>query len=297
MRLSVLSSGSSGNATYIESASGGVLIDAGLSCKRLKLLLGELGRDLNDIRGVLVTHAHRDHTSGIKRLVRECGVEVYAGVQVAGKIRGCRTVESSESLRLGELSADFFAIPHDSPACGIRVCDGERSVALATDLGEVSEETLGRLRGVEALVLEANHDHDWLRAGPYPWDLKRRISSGFGHLSNEQAAGAAVGLAPHGLKDVVLAHLSKTNNSPARASGAVRHALRAAGFAELRVRVAHPDRPLPWVEVGAPPQREYVYEYAARYPEQAVEPEISGSRLFEVGAERSEELSGELGGS
>ncbi|HZC19449.1 MAG TPA: MBL fold metallo-hydrolase, partial [Rubrobacteraceae bacterium] len=152
--------------------------------------------------------------------------------------------------------------PHDAPTYGLRITDGERVGALATDLGEVEPETLRFLRGADAVVLESNHDPDWLRRGPYSADLKRRVASARGHLSNRQAAEAACVLAPHGLKDLVLAHLSKTNNSPARACGTVRKALKEAGHAGIRVRAAIAGHPTPWIEVGEPLEsREYLYRY------------------------------------
>jgi phosphoribosyl 1,2-cyclic phosphodiesterase len=172
-------------------------------------------------------------------------------------------VEVSETLYLGEdVSATFFEVPHDTPTYGLRVFDGEQAGALATDLGEVGPEILRYLRGADAVVLEANHDPEWLRRGPYSTDLKRRVASPNGHLSNYQAAEAACALAPHGLKDLVLAHLSNTNNSPARACGTVRKALREAGFEGIRVRAAIAGHPTPWIEVGEPGKsREYVYRY------------------------------------
>jgi phosphoribosyl 1,2-cyclic phosphodiesterase len=270
--LSVLCSGSSGNATFVESGGTGVLIDAGVSCRRIGRLLGELEREVRNVGAVLITHAHSDHTSGVRRLVRDHGVEVYAGSGVAAEL-GCREAGEGEVLDFGGLAATFFRVPHDSPACGVRLTDGERTAALATDLGEVTPAVLERLLGAEAVVLEANHDADWLRTGPYPWDLKRRISSGSGHLSNHQAAEAALRLAPHGLKDLVLAHLSKTNNSPARARGTVRHRLRSAGFAGVRVQVARRSGPIPWIEVGSTPEQEGEYRYVAE----------SRTRLFEIG--------------
>jgi phosphoribosyl 1,2-cyclic phosphodiesterase len=128
------------------------------------------------------------------------------------------------------------------------------------------------LRGADAVVLESNHDPDWLRRGPYSADLKRRVASVRGHLSNEQAAEAACALAPHGLKDLVLAHLSKTNNSPARACGTARKALKEAGHAGIRVRAAIARHPTPWIEVGQPIEsREYVYRYSE-----------AGIRLFDL---------------
>ena len=213
LRFSVLSSGSSGNATYLEVDGCGFLVDAGLSCRRLRRLLARIGRDLGDVSAVLLTHGHADHTSGVRSLLRERVVPVYAALGVFEDVEGAAPVDSGEPLDLGGgVSVTFFEVPHDTPTYGVRVSDGERISALATDLGEVETGTIRFLRGADAVVLESNHDPDWLRRGPYSADLKRRVASVRGHLSNEQAAEAACALAPHGLKDLVLAHLSKTNN-------------------------------------------------------------------------------------
>jgi phosphoribosyl 1,2-cyclic phosphodiesterase len=263
LRLSVLSSGSSGNATYLEAGGRGFLIDAGFSCKRLQGLLARIGRDLSDVSAVLLTHGHNDHTCGVRSLLRERKVPVYAAPGVAEAVKGTATVDVGETLDLGgDIGATFFEVPHDAPTYGLRVSDGGRTSALATDLGEVVPETLRFLRGADAVVLEANHDPDWLRNGPYAAALKRRVASPLGHLSNQQAAEAACALAPHGLKDLVLAHLSDTNNSPARACGTVHRALKAAGFGGVRVRAALAKHPMTPFEVGEPIEaREYVYRY------------------------------------
>ncbi|MGB3682660.1 MAG: MBL fold metallo-hydrolase [Rubrobacteraceae bacterium] len=276
MRLSVLSSGSSGNATYIEeSESGGqgLLVDAGLSCRRTGALLNRIGRSLTDVGAVLLTHGHGDHTSGLRSLLRERQIPVYAAPGVWDRPVATR-VEPGECFPVGNMGAAFFGVPHDTPTYGVRLSGGGRSVALATDLGEVGPETLRWMRGADAVVLEANHDEDWLNRGPYSFDLKRRVSSSAGHLSNHQAAEAAVALAPHGLKDLVLAHLSEKNNSAPRATGAVSRALRSAGYGGVRVRAALAKHPTPWIEVGMlPDPREYVYRYGG---------EAAVQRLFEV---------------
>jgi phosphoribosyl 1,2-cyclic phosphodiesterase len=204
--------------------------------------------------------------------LRERAVPLYAAPGVAEAV-GVAPVDAGETLDLDSIGAIFFEVPHDAPTYGLRITDGERTGALATDLGEVGAETLSALSGADAVVLEANHDPDWLRHGPYSADLKRRVASKKGHLSNHQAAEVALALAPHGLKDLVLAHLSRTNNSPARACGTVRSVLRGAGFAGIRVRAAIAGHPTPWIEVGAPiEEREYVYRYGGE-----------GQRLFDVG--------------
>jgi phosphoribosyl 1,2-cyclic phosphodiesterase len=264
LRLSVLSSGSSGNATYMETNSGGLLVDAGLPPRRIGALLARIGRNLTDVKAVLLTHGHTDHTCGVPSLVRERDMEVFAAPSV-GESLGANTVASGESCTVGGLTVTFFEVPHDSMTYGVRVSDGGSAVAMATDLGEASVEVLRSMRGAEAVVLEANHDPDWLRRGPYSANLKRRISSRQGHLSNRQAADAAVALAPLGLKDLVLAHLSKTNNSPTRACGTVSGALREAGHGGVRVRAAIAGHPTPWIEVGTPLRvPEHVYRYGGR---------------------------------
>ena len=251
-------------------------MDAGFSCRRLKGLLARIGRDLSDVSAVLLTHGHADHTSGVRSLLREREVPVYAAPGVAQTIKGVAVVEAGEVLDLpGGASATFFEVPHDAPTYGLRVSDGEWACSLATDLGEVGPGALGFLDGADAVVLEANHDPDWLRYGPYSADLKRRVASPIGHLSNHQAAEAACALAPTGLKDLVLAHLSKTNNSSARACGTVRKALKAAGHGGVRVRSALAGHPTPWIEVGEPIESlEYVYRYG--------DEGRGGSRLFDV---------------
>jgi len=274
LRLSVLSSGSSGNAAYLEAGGRGLLVDAGVSCRRLKGLLARAGRTLDDVDAVLLTHGHADHAGGLRSLLRERPVPVYAAPPVAEEVGPAGSVGPGEPLDLGLAEAVFFEVPHDSPTFGLRVTDGERTGAVATDLGEIGAETLRFLRGAEALVLEANHDAEWLMRGPYSADLKRRVSSPYGHLSNLQAADAALLLAPHGLKDLVLAHLSETNNSPARACGTVRKALRGAGHGGVRVRAAMAGHPTPWIEVGQPLDEPAarIYDYGAAEP--------GGARLF-----------------
>jgi phosphoribosyl 1,2-cyclic phosphodiesterase len=266
LRLSVLSSGSSGNATYIESDGGGLLVDAGLPCRRIEALLARIGRNLGDVGAVLLTHGHADHTSGVRSLVRECGATVFAapGVRAGFKpaLTPATTFEPGETFEAGGLAATFFEVPHDSSTYGLRISDGERAVAIATDLGVAGPEVLRRMRGAEAVVLEANHDTEWLRSGPYSARLKRRIASMSGHLSNRQAAEAALALAPYGLKDLILTHLSKTNNSPARACGTVHRVLRAAGHGGIRVRAAIAGHPTPPIEVGTPLENHhYIYRY------------------------------------
>lgn len=271
--MSVLSSGSSGNASYVESEGRGLLVDAGFSCKRIRALLARIGRRLEDVEGVVLTHGHADHTSGVRSIVRERGVEIYAAPGTWNQPVAL-LIKPGVPFPVGGVEVTFFEVQHDSPTCGVHVSDGESAVALATDLGEVTPEVLEWMRGAEAIVLEANHDIEWLRGGPYSAHLKRRISSSSGHLSNRQTAHAALALAPHGLKDLVLAHLSKTNNSAARACGTVSQTLREAGYGGIRVRAAIAGHPTPWIETGVPlASAENVYRYGQA---------AGAERLFEL---------------
>lgn len=274
MRFTVLTSGSSGNAAYVETGDFGLLLDAGISVRRLAILLNRVGRRIEDVGAVLLTHGHADHAAGVGALARVCGIPIYASQEVAlaAGCQGVLGVDPHQPFEAGPFRGVFFEVSHDTPTCGLRLSNGGSSTAFATDLGEVGPETFEELRGADAVMLEANHDYDWLRTGPYPAELKRRIASPRGHLSNRQAAKAAIGLAPYGLKDLVLAHLSEINNSPARACGTVRNALLEVGYGGIRVRAAIKNHPTPWIEVGTPPDTgEYVYRYR----------EAAGS-LFEV---------------
>jgi phosphoribosyl 1,2-cyclic phosphodiesterase len=245
----------------METDSGGLLVDAGLSRRRVESLLTSIGRNLGDVRAILLTHGHSDHTCGVRSLVRDRAIPVFAAPGV-GESLDAKAITPGEECVVGGLKATFFRVPHDSLTYGVRISDGTSTVAMATDLGETGINVLRCMRGAEAVVLEANHDYDWLRRGPYSSSLKRRIASRHGHLSNRQAGEAAIALAPYGLKDLVLAHLSKTNNSPTRACGTVHGALREAGHGGVRVRAAIAGHPTPWIEAGKPLQvPEQVYRY------------------------------------
>jgi len=152
LRLSVLSSGSSGNATYIETDSGGLLVDAGLPPRRIGALLARIGRTLADINAVLLTHGHTDHTCGVGALVRERNIEVYAAPGVGVSI-GANTVSLEAPCSVEDLGVTFFEVPHDSMTYGVRVSDGSSAVAMATDLGEAGVDVLQSMSEADAVVL------------------------------------------------------------------------------------------------------------------------------------------------
>ena len=202
-----------------------ILIDAGISTRRIASMLGECCLTLQDIGGVLITHEHSDHISGLKTLVKRTSCPVYAPRTVASRLRGMlpelderlEVIPVGEDFSIAGLTVRAFHTPHDTPeSVGYRVsCEGV--FAIATDMGCVTDEVRENLRGADTVLIESNHDEEMLRFGPYPPMLKRRILSDHGHLSNENCATLARELAESGTRTIILGHLSRQNNTPSAA--------------------------------------------------------------------------------
>ena len=222
MQVSVLASGSTGNATYIETPEHQVLIDAGLSGKKIEELMNSIGRTLNDVDSLFVTHEHTDHSKGVGVLARRYGMDVYANQKTwdamtpkIGKIKleQKHLLEAGEVLSLGDLDVESFGVSHDAADPQFyEVHHAGHSFAIVTDTGYVSERVEGVIRDAEAILMECNHDTEMLRMGPYPWALKQRIMSDTGHLSNEDGARALIDVLGNDTKQIFLGHLSKENN-------------------------------------------------------------------------------------
>ena len=222
MQVSVLASGSTGNATYIETPEHQVLIDAGLSGKKIEELMNSIGRTLNDVDSLFVTHEHTDHSKGVGVLARRYGMDVYANQKTwdamtpkIGKIKleQKHLLEVGEVLSLGDLDVESFGVSHDAADPQFyEVHHAGHSFAIVTDTGYVSERVEGVIRDAEAILMECNHDTEMLRMGPYPWALKQRIMSDTGHLSNEDGARALIDVLGNDTKQIFLGHLSKENN-------------------------------------------------------------------------------------
>ena len=210
-----------------------ILIDAGLSLRRLEAALRQAGLSVQDIGGVLITHEHSDHVSGLAMLSKHCGVPIYAPHTVANRLRGAypqteeylRIIRVGEDFPLGMMKVRCFHTPHDTDeSVGYRVeCDGV--FALATDMGHVTKEVESNLLGADTVLVESNHDKEMLCAGRYPVYLKRRILSDHGHLSNEDCAALVRRLAEKGTRRFILGHLSRENNTPELALASSRRAL------------------------------------------------------------------------
>ncbi len=234
MKVTVFASGSSGNCLLVSGGGTNILIDAGISARRLSGQLEACFLSLQDIGGVLITHEHSDHISGLKTLLRRFDGPVLAPRTVAARLRGMlpeiderlTVVPVGENVALRGLTVRAFRTPHDTDeSVGYRVCCGDTAFALATDMGCVTDEIRENLRGCDAVLIEANHDEQMLRYGPYPVYLKRRILSERGHLSNDCCAALARELAESGTRTIILGHLSRQNNTPAVARRTVAAAL------------------------------------------------------------------------
>lgn len=224
MRLCSIASGSSGNCIYVGNGGTHLIVDTGISKKRVEQGLKELGIKGEEIDGILITHEHIDHIQGLGVFSRRYRVPVYATSGTVKGIKQCSSIGKlpdgllheiniDEKFRMGELMICPFAISHDAnEPSGYRIESGDRAVAVATDLGTYDSYTVENLRGLDAVVLEANHDIHMLEVGPYPYPLKQRVMGAKGHLSNELSGRLLCDILHNGLQAVVLGHLSKENN-------------------------------------------------------------------------------------
>lgn len=238
-----------------------ILIDAGVSARRIVTGLRALGADPERVEAVLITHEHSDHIAGLPVLCRQIGAQLYTAEPTADKICGrfaglaprFSVFAPGEYFAVGGFTVGTFPTSHDC-ACpvGYTVEAGGRRMALCTDLGVVTRPVLAGIRGAGLLVGEFNHDVEMLRAGGYPPYLKERILGSFGHLSNETGGKLAAWAAKQGTRRVVLAHLSQENNTPQAAMAAACAALREAGLepgADTELTLAPRGEVSGWMEV------------------------------------------------
>lgn len=230
LRVTVLRSGSKGNAALFTSGETRILVDAGISPRALTKRLRELdGEEGGALSAVVVTHAHRDHVGHASRIAKLRGIPVWLSEATARHVSmeagvDTRVFHPRTPFVIEGLTLSPLPLPHDAAQVALRVDDGERSCALATDLGEAPKALVPHFEGCGVVLLESNHDADMLSRGPYPPFLKDRIGSARGHLSNVQAAEVLAQL-PASVRAVVLMHLSETNNLPGIAEATARAAL------------------------------------------------------------------------
>ena len=223
-RFCTLFSGSSGNCTYIGSGSGGILIDVGVSAKKINLALEQIGVDRSEIKAIFITHEHSDHISGLKTISKNWDIPIYASAATAASLESsdkiCPTTNiniiDETAIDINNMVVSRFTTLHDcagSSGYTITLPDGTKSV-VCTDLGIVTDEVRTALTGCNIVMLESNHDVNMLENGPYPYVLKRRILGDNGHLSNASCAIELPSLVNNGTTRIVLAHLSRENNHP-----------------------------------------------------------------------------------
>jgi phosphoribosyl 1,2-cyclic phosphodiesterase len=224
MRMCSIASGSSGNCIYIGTEATHLLVDVGISCKRTVAGLNQLGVDGRDIDGILITHEHADHINGLGVMCRKFGIPIYATKGTIEAIKSVRSlgaiddslfneIKADEKFILKDITVNPMAISHDAAQpVAYRFQNGRKHMAVATDLGTYDDYTIDCLQGMDALLLEANHDINMLQVGPYPYYLKQRILGNKGHLSNELSGRLLSKLLNDNLQTVFLGHLSRENN-------------------------------------------------------------------------------------
>lgn len=256
-RFCTLFSGSSGNCAYAGGSDGGVLIDVGRSCKQLLAAMEQSQIAPDAVHAILITHEHTDHISGLRVLQKKLKVPVFATSEVLEYIQWHKGLEPAaqvcavvpgETYTAGPLIFDCFDTPHDSVhSVGYRLTtpDG-RKIAVATDMGYIDNGVMGKLTGCDCVLLESNYDRNMLSVCAYPYQLKQRIASNTGHLSNEDCASALCGLVRGGSTRFLLGHLSQNANMPILAKQTALNAFFNAGMREnidFQLRVAPRDAP------------------------------------------------------
>ena len=219
MEALVLASGSSGNAVLLRSGPTSLLVDAGISALQVRRRLEVFARRIEDVTAVLLTHEHSDHVRGVEVLARRHRLPVWATAgtwsALSTRSEGGGELATGRTTAFGAIRVTPVSTSHDAlEPVAMVFDDGRHRVALCTDTGTFTALLEHRLAGCDLLLLEANHDADLLRAGPYPWELKQRILSRHGHLGNHQAAEAVERLGSAALRAVVGLHLSAENNQP-----------------------------------------------------------------------------------
>lgn len=232
IKVCPLFSGSSGNSTYVEIGENKILIDAGVSRQRIQKKLALLGVDVKDITAIFLTHTHGDHIRGLEILMKYCNAKLFINDKmrsvVVKKIRPVdisRIVMFGNSIAFSGIKVSSFEVPHDVYCNGLSFSTENDKFVYCTDIGIFSEKLLPVVSGARRILIESNHDETMLEKGSYPYPLKRRILSNFGHLSNNSCAKVCAKLHEMGTNEFILGHLSEENNLPELAYNATNCAI------------------------------------------------------------------------
>ena len=219
-----LYSGSSGNSLLVETENTKLLIDAGVSSKKIETALQDIHIEASSINGILVTHEHTDHVQGLGTISKKFDLPVFVNQETLDAMpkqkdkiasKNIKTFKIADKFSIGDLEIKPFSIPHDAAnPCGFNIWKENKKISIATDIGQMTNSILKELEESLFILLEANYDPDVLRCSSYPFPLKNRIAGPTGHLSNEMAGKTISHLLKSGLKNAMLGHLSKESNFP-----------------------------------------------------------------------------------
>jgi len=259
-QTTVIASGSKGNCVLVQTRETAILIDAGVSMRRILDAMANLKIPESKLAAVLVSHEHGDHIRSVGAISRKLKIPIHINrptLALCGDRLGnignfLNIFNTGSSFRIGDIEVDAFAASHDSAECCnftlASLNEPCRKLGIATDLGYPTQLSIMKLSGSSTLILESNHDEVMLMNGPYDWHLKQRIRSSQGHLSNIQAVGLISSLPHNGLKNLILAHLSETNNDPVLAERTMRDYL-ASIRSEVKLMLAAQDTHTPLIDI------------------------------------------------
>ena len=257
-----LYSGSTGNCLLVSSEDTNILIDAGVSQKKIIEGLESINKDINKIDAILVTHEHSDHIMSIGGLSRKYNIPVYSNKETLNAMtsqidkidnNNKKIFNIGEKFNIGSLEIKSFSTPHDAVnPCGFNIMKDNKKISIATDIGHIDDTLINNLKNSSFIMLESNYDPEILRLCRYPYRLKERISGLNGHLSNSSAGKTISALIPTGLYKVMLGHLSKENNFPELAYKTVVEEINSKGFKEkdININVASRNNPTDIIKIS-----------------------------------------------
>ena len=255
LKFSSLYSGSSGNSLFVETENTKILIDCGVSSKKVEEALHSMHIEPTEIDGILVTHEHSDHVKGLGTFSKKFDVPIYANQETIDNMeaqiakiskKNVKQFTVSDKFGIGDLEINPFSISHDAAnPCGFNIFKDNKKISIATDIGQMDTKTIRNLEDSIFVLIEANYDPNILKYSPYPYQLKRRIASSKGHLPNEQAGKTISYLMKSGLQEAMLGHLSKENNFPELAYKTVAEELMLSNQAENPITLSVASRTEP----------------------------------------------------
>ena len=250
-----LYSGSSGNSLFVETENTKILIDAGMSCKKIEEALANLEIDPTSIDGILITHEHSDHVQGLGTFAKKFNLPVFVNEKTLDAMpkqkekiseKNIKLFNINEKFEIGDLKVKPFSIPHDAAnPCGFNIFKDDKKISIATDIGHMTNGILKNLEDSIFIMLESNYDPEVLKYSKYPYQLKTRIAGPDGHLSNELAGKTISYLLNSGLKQAVLGHLSKQSNFPELAYKTVIEEIMCTKYDENSLKLSVASRDIP----------------------------------------------------